>query len=238
MKDARFIELVNLYIDRQISPAETAELEAELQANARRRQIYQQYCRMHRATKLVYESFRANAEQPAGATTGEPAPIARFEEGLLRKRRHRARWLYASGSLAAAACFAAVMAIRTGQFSATTTAATPPTLPGVAVAHTPAAKPPADPAASAANKPKTEYIALFGNSDGAQDYAALLNTLRQEQQRVLSPDHAQLPRESLFDDGVFGAKPVFTSESRSIYPAKPKADNQQGAEFTAFQFQR
>ncbi len=61
MNDNRFIELVNLYIDRQISAAETAELEAEIQGNPRRRAIYKQYCQMHRATTLVYESFRAQA---------------------------------------------------------------------------------------------------------------------------------------------------------------------------------
>ena len=42
MKDTRFIELVNLYVDRQISAEETAELETEIQANPRRRQVYQE----------------------------------------------------------------------------------------------------------------------------------------------------------------------------------------------------
>ena len=61
MKDNRFIELLNLYVDRQISPAETAELEAEIQSSPRRQKIYREYCQMHRATKLVYESFRHSA---------------------------------------------------------------------------------------------------------------------------------------------------------------------------------
>ena len=78
MKDTRFIELVNLYVDRQISPAETAELEAEIQASPRRRKIYQQYCHMQRATKLVYESFRANAEQPVGENSRSGGSIAQF----------------------------------------------------------------------------------------------------------------------------------------------------------------
>ena len=51
MKESRFIELVNLYVDRQISTAETAELEAEIQVSPRHRKIYQQYCHMQRATK-------------------------------------------------------------------------------------------------------------------------------------------------------------------------------------------
>ncbi len=236
MKDARFIELVNLYIDRQISPDETAELEAELQSHPRRRQIYNQYCRMHRATTLVYESFRAGAEQPAGRVNG-PASIARFEEGRIRARRHRARWLYASGGLAAAACFAAVLAIRSGQFSGAT-AATPVPTPAAVAVTTPAAPQSTEAPAPAATKPKADYIALFGSQGNAQDYAALLNTLRQEQQRMLSLNRAPLPRESLFDDGVFDGKPAYSTGNRSYDPAKPKASDQPNAEFTAFQFQR
>ena len=64
MKDNRFIELVNLYIDRQITAAETAELEAEMQSNPQRRAVYRQYCRLHSATKQVYHSFRADAHGP------------------------------------------------------------------------------------------------------------------------------------------------------------------------------
>ena len=63
MKDHRFIELVNLYVDRQITATETAELEAEMQGNPRRRAIYRQYCQLHSATKQVYDSFRANAAE-------------------------------------------------------------------------------------------------------------------------------------------------------------------------------
>ena len=42
MKDNRFIELLNLYIDRQITVAETAELEAEIQQNPKRQAVYRQ----------------------------------------------------------------------------------------------------------------------------------------------------------------------------------------------------
>ena len=65
MKDNRFIELLNLYIDRQITEAETTELEAEIQSNPKCQAVYRQYCQIHAATKLVYDSFRVNAtEQP------------------------------------------------------------------------------------------------------------------------------------------------------------------------------
>ena len=145
MKDTRFTELVNLYIDRQISQAETAELEIEIQANPRRRQIYQQYCHMHRATKLVYESFRTNGEQPAGATA-QPGSIAYFAQRRQKVRRNF--WLSAVGGLAAAAC-AALYFVRAdvGQPAGQTPAAkivavAPAPTPAPAVASNPV-KPPA-----------------------------------------------------------------------------------------------
>ena len=66
MKESKFIELLNLYIDRQISPEEAARLEEEILHNPRHRRIYQQYCRMHRACTLVLENIRAQADQGAG----------------------------------------------------------------------------------------------------------------------------------------------------------------------------
>ena len=63
MKDHRFIELLNLYIDRQITVDETAELEAEIQGSPQRQAVYRQYCQIHAATKVVYESFRAGADE-------------------------------------------------------------------------------------------------------------------------------------------------------------------------------
>src|SRR3954468_4765975 len=101
MRDNRFIELVNLYVDRQISAAETAELEAELQANPRRRAVYRQYCRLHTASKQVYASFRSDVGQPA---SDRPAhgTIAQFES----RRAKKFRWVHYAGGLAAAACVA------------------------------------------------------------------------------------------------------------------------------------
>ena len=48
MKESKFIELLNLYIDQQISPEDAALLEEAILQNPRRRQIYRQYCRMHK----------------------------------------------------------------------------------------------------------------------------------------------------------------------------------------------
>jgi len=49
MKDQEFIELLNLYLDHEISAADARRLEAEVRANPARYQVYREYCRMHKA---------------------------------------------------------------------------------------------------------------------------------------------------------------------------------------------
>lgn len=67
MKDTKFLEQLNLYLDGEIDPADAAELEQEILANPLRRRIYNDYCRIHRATKLVYQQFRAAGDANAAA---------------------------------------------------------------------------------------------------------------------------------------------------------------------------
>ncbi|MGH8018124.1 MAG: anti-sigma factor family protein [Opitutaceae bacterium] len=64
MNQRKFLHLLNLYIDGEIPSSEAAELEKEIIANPRRRKIYDDYCRIHRATRLVYERFREAAASP------------------------------------------------------------------------------------------------------------------------------------------------------------------------------
>lgn len=61
MKESRFIELLNLYVDHQLTAAEAAELEREIQQNAKHRRTYQQYCRMQKACTQLFEKERVNA---------------------------------------------------------------------------------------------------------------------------------------------------------------------------------
>ena len=233
MKDTRFIELVNLYIDRQISPEEQAELELEIQSNPRRRQVYLQYCRMHRATKLVYESFRAHSgqeNQPARL----PTTIARLES---QRRQRRARWVYAAGGLAAAACFALVVArvnfisgVETPKPNSTLAAAqtTPPAAPAAVAAHTP----PTD-------LPQARHAELRPSLLVEVDHAAMLAALREEEERLMSlPRAGSQPRVvSLFEDGVFDSRQnAFDRLSNQSRQRQPQ--QRIPVEFTAFQFQR
>jgi hypothetical protein len=98
MKDSEFTELLNLYLDHEISAADAARLEAEVLSNPARRRIYQDYCRMQKACKLLAAEFQT------GAVPGAPGRIVAFDHH--RTVGRRAPWLYASGALAAAACVA------------------------------------------------------------------------------------------------------------------------------------
>ena len=222
MKDNRFIELVNLYIDRQITAAETAELEAEMQGNPRRRAIYRQYCQLHSATKRVYDSFRANATDPQATASVGRASITRFDS------RPRSRWVHMAGGLIAAACLTLVFV----RYSSNSKPAVEP------IAHVepmPAVQTVS--ATPAVTTTATSLINLRHNSTTTPGYSELLATLRAEEQKSFI--NADLPASrlpSLFDDGVFETRPVFPLNGQRTF--RSKHTPAQPAEFTAFQFQR
>lgn len=229
MKDHRFIELVNLYIDRQISAEETAELEAEIQASPQRRAVYRQYCQLHSATKQVYESFRTNAEPQTHV------PAGRVISGDFT-RRPRSNWIHYAGGLTAAACLAlAFVRYNAGSSTATDDLAKTAATPAVQVAAaTPQVPVTLAPAAAA---PVTTLASLKDNLSAEPDYAAMLAALRREEQRAFANGEIQSSRlPSLFDDGVFDARQFAPANNQRTFRGK-QAPAQQ-AEFTAFQFQR
>jgi len=100
MKDSKFIELLNLYVDHQISAEDAALLEAEIQRKPERRQIYRQYCQMQKACVTLAENFRTQA--PVGGKIVAFAPASRRLTVVT----------YAMGFLAAAACVAVLVVNR------------------------------------------------------------------------------------------------------------------------------
>ncbi len=74
MKESRYIELLNLYVDHQLTPIEAAELEAEVHRNPERRRIYTQYCQMQKACSLIFDAERSFAPKTA-------AVLSAFEAG-------------------------------------------------------------------------------------------------------------------------------------------------------------
>jgi hypothetical protein len=94
MKESKFIELLNLYVDQQISPEDAALLEEEILRDLRRRKIYSQYCRMHRACGLALKQDQArNQAEEKVVAFAEP---------------RRSHWGYYVAGAAAAACVALV----------------------------------------------------------------------------------------------------------------------------------
>jgi hypothetical protein len=229
MKDNRFIELVNLYIDRQISAEETAELEAEIQASPQRRAVYRQYCQLHSATKQVYESFRTNSEPQARV------PAGRVITGAFA-RPPRSNWIHYAGGLAAAACLAVVFVrYNAGSSPATGELAGTATTPTVQVAA--AISPAPVTVERVATAPAATLVSLKDNLAAEPDYAAMLAALRREEQRAFANGEIQPSRlPSLFDDGVFDARQFAPANNQRTFRGKQTPAQQ--AEFTAFQFQR
>jgi hypothetical protein len=105
MKESRFIELINLYIDRQIGPEEAAELETEIARSPAHRRTYLQYCRMHRACTLLFEDFHAPATTLTQALSQAEGKVTAFPGRGYRL----ARIALGMGGLAAAACVAFIL---------------------------------------------------------------------------------------------------------------------------------
>ena len=53
MSDHRFLELLNLYLDHELSETEAAELDTAVRSNPKRRQTYDEYCRLQRGCSLL-----------------------------------------------------------------------------------------------------------------------------------------------------------------------------------------
>ncbi|MEI6108324.1 MAG: hypothetical protein WCR49_15115 [Opitutae bacterium] len=236
MKDDRFIELINLYIDRQITTAETEELEVEIQGNPRRRVIYRQYCQMHRATTLVHESFRAHASAQPDGPGATPDTVAQFEGG---RRNRRVRWTYYAGGLAAAACLGLIFGRLNSKPAAEInllSMAAAPSLPPITAVHAPQATSSKAQAASIAVSP----AGLVSLRNSATDYSAYPGVLISQQPyetHAFALGQARsngLP--SLFEDGVFDSQQVMPVPNQRVFRSKQTPAQQ--AEFTAFQFQR
>jgi len=101
MKDSEFLELLNLYLDHEISAADAARLEAEVQANPKRRSVYRDYCRMQKACTMLAKDF---ADQPA------ERKVVDFEPS---RSAWSSGWVAVGGLAAAAACVALVLVNRT-----------------------------------------------------------------------------------------------------------------------------
>lgn len=155
MKDTEFIELLNLYLDHEISAADAARLEAEVQSNPERRRVYRQYCRMQKACTRLAKDFTG---QEAGDSKHERKVIAFDPAG-------RSAWapgILAAGGLVAAACVALVSAYRSP-------GPTPPALAAPAVATMPGTV--------AAVAAQVETSVIMTQARSRADHAAIARTV-------------------------------------------------------------
>jgi hypothetical protein len=126
MKDTEFIELLNLYLDHEISAADAARLEAEVQTNPARRRVYQQYCRMQKACKMVAADFTTDLDQ-ASDTAGKKVVAFNPALAAAEARRKRAGTMYTIGTFAAvAACVAIIFVGQSRKAAPTAPAADQP----------------------------------------------------------------------------------------------------------------
>jgi len=245
MKESKFVELLNLYIDQEISPSEAELLEEEIQRDPARRRVYLQYCRMHRASAVLFESFRSES-MPAGGQLAEAARAAAEKVvAFPTLSPHRpSRWVYAAGLVAAAACVAFVFVRRSAVDHTrpddgpllTQTAATPVR----SVTTQPAAVTPGDFAPAVAPMPRREFTPVLFVTRGlaAQEMtpnaAALLATNRATLEWMQQIRLAPVLNPAL-ENLVFDTQPTLQQDQRTYRSTLPVQGN---AEKASFEFQR
>ncbi len=106
MNDARFKELLNLYLDHELTPEQTSELEAEILQNPVRRRVYRDYCRLQRGCGQLFDQTLQSA--PASFALAQALRDAeRKVEG--GGSGERGVWWGYGGAAAVAACVALVV---------------------------------------------------------------------------------------------------------------------------------
>jgi hypothetical protein len=100
MNEREFIELLNLYVDREIDADDALRLEDEVGANPERRRVYDQYCRMQKACSMLSSDLAEGDGRAAERRVLEfpAAPARRFRPAF--------------ALIAAAACVAGVVALK------------------------------------------------------------------------------------------------------------------------------
>lgn len=113
MSEREFLELLNLYLDREITPADADRLEKEIRSDAGRHRTYLQYCRMQQAVRLLGGAGGLPAERSSA-----DGPAA--EPGVIRAW-WGSRWVWTGAVAATAAVVLAFAARRVDSGSGRTT---------------------------------------------------------------------------------------------------------------------
>jgi len=109
ISDKKFIELLNLYLDHEISDAEVRTLEAEILSNPARHRLYRQYCAMHKGCLELASAFAPQSEVTASRNASSACKVVRHREAPPAYSRDKCGWgAWVGGLGLAAACGALV----------------------------------------------------------------------------------------------------------------------------------
>jgi hypothetical protein len=218
MNDREFIELLNLYVDREISAEDALRLESEVVANPRRREVYDQYCRMQKACSMLSEDLIESSVSDSS--------IVNFPS--------RSAWGMgpaALGLAAALACAVGIVTYKIHRTNADAFAANAASLATYAVAPQAAASA-ARQADADAMKPVFVVSRVSVAAAQAPQFAAAQPTIAE----LNWIGNVQMP--PVFTSGsqefVLGPKTGIKAAAIADAPA----DSQEPAEMTAFRFQR
>jgi hypothetical protein len=226
MTQAKFIALLNQYLDHHLEPEEAALLEAEISRNPARRAIYLQYCRMHKGCLQLADAFR------------EQAPAPRISARHLQQHRpvrpswRLAGWVAGLGGVAAAAGLAVVMVTRTPETDAPMMARTA-TPPAAATAAHPVLKLPEPAVATHALRtvfnPAEAAVAALPESVDPVPFTS-------EQFARFDWMHNVQMTPVQWEDYSFEVRPAAVDERQRTYRSHKPFQGK--VEMTAFQFQR
>lgn len=245
MNESRFIELLNLYVDHQLSASEAAELEGEISRNPERRSTYLQYCRMQKACTLLFEQERIQAPESkklAASLRDADRKIISFPEEQIRPRRG----YYPVGLFAAAACAAFVFARFTPSTQQKSQSVTAPAMAQVHEASTPdAAQPVTIPAVAPVSAPNSRsgLYTVFASPSASAVRGSTVSDRSDEESATLPVSYSWMrdvqltPVQSLSSSRItLKAGSVASSEDRVLRSRKPVKDDSEMS--AAYQFQR
>lgn len=235
MNEKKFIELLNLYVDQEISKPEALALEEEIQRSPERRRIYQQYCRIHRASITLAESYKSDA-LPQGSKLARAARAMDEKVALLPQRGGRSfSWAWASGLglTAAAACVALVVVRSKVPTNPTLSQATNTVVQSEDTHATVSNQMVAASGNTSSNK---VFQPVYVSRDWAAEVSSLDSSMQSAKPSLAWLDEVSLPapRALLVEELVFKAK-AETQDSRTFRSDRPI---QTTVETTAFQFQK
>jgi hypothetical protein len=226
MKESRFIELINLYIDRQIGPEEAAELETEIARSPAHRRTYLQYCRMHRACTLLFEDFQAPATALTQALSEAEGKVTAFPG-----RGYRLARIALGMGLAAAACAAFVLVHHPASIS---TPEAKSSVNEVAQVNVPAESFHAAALAAGARPAEFQTVLAAHKFSLASDQAAI------DARRAAFDWMKQIDLSPMSTGGnsgtVFGPQPEI--QSSDLRFQRDRHDDHPAAELTAFEFEK